>query len=89
MTDLNERVEALEQALNELRHDLHASQIAITVLSTVINKMSGEPDILSSSYEQEKSSAPLVKFNHPEQEGYDDKVTERVLALLAKSGQVR
>jgi len=50
--------------------------------------MSGNPGLLSTSYEEEKSSAPLVKFNHPEQEGYEDKVTERVLALLAKSGQV-
>lgn len=88
MTDLNERVEALEQAIDELHLDLHASHIAITVLSSVINKMSGETDFLSSSYEQEKSSAPLVKFNHPEQGGYEDKVAERVLALLAKSGQV-
>lgn len=87
MTDLNERVETLERTIDELRIDLHASQIAITVLSSVINKMNGEPGLLSSSYEQEKSSAPLVKFNHPEQEGYEDKVTERVLALLAKSGQ--
>lgn len=88
MTDLNERVETLEQTINELQIDLHASKIAITVLSSVINNMSGNPSLLSTSYEEEKSSAPLVKFNHPEQEGYEDKVTERVLALLAKSGQV-
>jgi len=88
MTDLNERVETLERTIDELRLDLHASQIAITVLSSVINKINGEPGFLSSSFEQEKSSAPLVKFNHPEQEGYEDKVTERVLALLTKSGRI-
>lgn len=82
MAEINERVEILEQTIAELRLDLDASKVAITVLSSVINKMGGEPGLLANSYEQEKSSAPLVQFNHPTQEGYEDKLKERILALL-------
>lgn len=46
MADLNERVEILERNLDDLRLDLHASKIAISVLSTVINSMSAEPEYL-------------------------------------------
>lgn len=87
MTDINERVGNLEQTIDELRFDLYASQVAITVLSSVINKMGGEPDFLMNSYEQERSSAPLVKFNHPEQEGDAEKLKLRVLTLLSRTEQ--
>lgn len=83
MTDLNERIEILEKSLIDLSLDLHASKVAINVLSTVINTMSGEPGLLKRSYEQTRSSAPLVKFNHPVEEGYEDKLTERILNLLS------
>ncbi|ELO0858376.1 TPA: hypothetical protein ACNVAS_000614 [Citrobacter amalonaticus] len=83
MADVNERIEILEKNLNDLSLDLHASKVAINVLSTVINTLSGEPGLLERSYEQTRSSAPLVKFNHPVEEGYEDKLTERILNLLS------
>ncbi|EHK0945476.1 hypothetical protein [Citrobacter farmeri] len=83
MTDLNERVEILEKSIDDLALDLHASQVAINVLSTVINSMSSEPGLLEKSYEQTKSSAPLVRFNHPVQEGYEEELTRRILGLLS------
>ncbi|HCD2002718.1 hypothetical protein [Citrobacter farmeri] len=83
MTDLNERVEILEKSIDDLTLDLHASQVAINVLSTVINSMSSEPGLLEKSYEQTKSSAPLVRFNHPVQEGYEEELTRRILGLLS------
>lgn len=85
MTDLNERVEILENAINELTFDLHASQVAINVLSTVISSMSSEPGLLESAYEQTKSSAPLVRFNHPAQAGDEEELTRRILGLLSVS----
>lgn len=85
MSDLNERVETLEKIIADLSLDLQAPRIAITVLTNVINKMSGTPGYVANSYEEENSSAPLVKFNHPEQEGYEEKLTEKVLALIAKT----
>lgn len=83
MADLNERIEILERTLDDMNLDLHASKVAINVLSTVINSMSGEPGLLERSYEQTRSSAPLVKFNHPVQEGYEEKLTERIVNLLS------
>lgn len=89
MTDVNERIEILEKTIDDLSLDLNASKVAIRVLSTVINSISGEPGLLERSYEQTKSSAPLVKFNHPAQEGYEEKLTERILNLLSVSEQER
>lgn len=85
MAELNERVENLEKAIADLSLDLQASRIAITVLTGVINKMSGDPGYVASLYDEENSSAPLVKFNHPEQDGYEERLTEKVLALIAKA----
>lgn len=85
MTDLNERVEILENAIDELTFDLRASQVAINVLSTVINSMSSEPGLLENAYEQTRSSAPLVRFNHPTQAGDEEELTRRILGLLSVS----
>lgn len=83
MANLNERIEVIEKNLNDLSLDLHTSKVAINILSTVINTMSSEPGLLERSYEQTRSSAPLVKFNHPVEESYEDKLTERTLNLLS------
>lgn len=85
MTDLSERVEALEKTIDALSLDLYASKVAITVLSRALNGMSTEPGMLANSYEQVKSSAPLVKFNHPDQQNDEERLREKVLALLSKS----
>ncbi|WP_421355135.1 hypothetical protein [Pseudocitrobacter faecalis] len=85
MTELNERVETIEKTIADLRLDLQASRIAITVLTSVINKMNGDPGYVTTLYEEEKSSAPLVKFNHPEQDGYEEKLTQKVLDLIGKT----
>ena len=49
MADVNERIEILEKNLNDLSLDLHASKVAINVLSTVVNTLSGEPGLLERS----------------------------------------
>lgn len=87
MTDLNERIGNLEKAIDELTLDLHASQVAISVLSTVINSMGSDPGLLEKSLEQTRSSAPLVRFNHPAQEGYEEELTKRLLGLLSTTPQ--
>lgn len=85
MADLKERIEILEKNLEVLNLELHASKVAINVLSTVINTMSDEPGLIERSYEQTRSSAPLVKFNHPVEDGYEDKLSERILDLLSST----
>ncbi|MEW5561148.1 hypothetical protein AB1287_13005 [Enterobacter asburiae] len=84
MTDLSERVEMLEKTIGELTFNLHVSKVAITVLSGALSDMSSEPGMLVSSYEQVKSSAPLVTFNHPDQQNYEERLRKSVLALLSK-----
>ncbi|WP_368544901.1 hypothetical protein [Enterobacter soli] len=85
MTDINERVEHLEKTIDELQLEVHASRLAITILYKMIDKQIDDPAQALNPDEQEKSSAPLVKFNHPEQEEYEEKLTQRVLALLTRS----
>ena len=51
----------------------------------MINSMSAEPGVLERSYDQAKSSGPLVKFNHPVEEGYEDKLTARILNILSST----
>ncbi|MFC3190497.1 hypothetical protein OFY05_06440 [Pseudocitrobacter faecalis] len=54
MTELNERVETIEKTIADLSLDLQASRIAITVLTSVINKMNGDPGYVTTLYEEEK-----------------------------------
>lgn len=54
MTELNERVETIEKTIADLGLDLQASRIAITVLTSVINKMNGDPGYVTTLYEEEK-----------------------------------
>lgn len=84
MPDINERVEILEKLIRELSLDLHASRIAITVLSNVVNNASSDPGLLVSSYDQGQNSAPIVAHNHPSDDGYEELLKQKVLALLSK-----
>ncbi|EDH6013317.1 hypothetical protein JGS89_000130 [Salmonella enterica] len=85
MTDLNERIENLEEIIDELSIDLHASKVAITVLSTVINRMSNEPGLLAKSFIEARKVAPPVVFDKPVQEGYEELLTEKILSLLSRT----
>lgn len=84
MKDLNERVENLEEVIDEMALELHASKVAITVLSTAFNSMSRDPGLLAKAFEESRKSAPPVEFEHPAQEGYEEKLVEKVLALLSR-----
>ncbi|WP_336228036.1 MULTISPECIES: hypothetical protein [Enterobacter] len=84
MTDLNERVENLEEVIDEFALELHASKVAITILSTALNSMGKEPGLLANSFLEARKSAPPIEFEHPTQEGYEEKLIEKVLALLSK-----
>lgn len=84
MTDLNERVENLEEAIDEFALDLHAAKVAITILSTALNSMGREPGLLANSFLEARKNAPPAEFEHPAPEGYEEKLIEKVVALLAK-----
>ncbi|WP_313390238.1 hypothetical protein [Leclercia sp.] len=84
MTNLNERVENLEEVIDEMALELHASKIAIVVLSTTINSMVKEPGLLAKSFAKVRKNAPPIEFDHPSQEGYEEKLVEKVLALLSR-----
>lgn len=84
MTDLNERVENLEELIDEFALDLHASNVAITILSTALNSMGKEPGLLANSFLEARKSAPQINFKHPTQEGYEEKLIEKVVDLLSK-----
>ncbi|CAM7251238.1 hypothetical protein [Enterobacter cloacae] len=84
MTDLNERVENLEEVIDELALDLHASKVAITILSTTLNSMGKEPGLLANSFLEARKIAPPIEFENPTQEGYEEKLIEKVATLLSK-----
>lgn len=86
ITDLNERIEILEETIDDLNLDHHASKVAIRVLTTVINSMSGEPGLLEDPISKPKVP-PLVTFNHPAQKDYEENL-QRILALLLTVEQI-
>lgn len=85
MSDLNKRVENIEEVINDLSLELHASKVAITILSTTLNSLGKEPGLLAKSFENARKSAPPIEFKHPAQEGYEEKLTEKILALLSRA----
>ncbi|WP_368533056.1 hypothetical protein [Enterobacter hormaechei] len=85
MTDLNERVENLEEVIDEFALELHASKVAITILSTTLNSMGKEPGLLAKAFLEARESSPPIEFEHPTQEGYEEKLIEKVVALLSKA----
>jgi aspartokinase len=85
MSDLEARIENLEECIDDLQIDLHASKVAITILSTVINGMSQEPGLLAQAFEEGRKAAPPVEFTHPVPDGYEEKLNDRIIALLSKA----
>lgn len=84
MTDLNERVENIEEVIDEMALELHAAKVAITILSTTLNSMGKEPGLLAKSFAEARKNARPIEFEHPSQEGYEEKLVEKVLTLLSK-----
>jgi hypothetical protein len=85
MSELEQKVEALEDCIKELQLDAHASRIAITVLSSAINSVSGKQGHLANIYEEGIKATGPTDFDHPVDDGYETKLNEKVIALLAKA----
>lgn len=85
MTDFDKRLEIIEEVIEEFALELHASKVAITILSTTLNKMGKEPGLLANSFLKSRENAPPTEFKYPVTEGYEEKLIEKVLALLSKT----
>ncbi|EPO4525053.1 hypothetical protein ACUAXF_000697 [Enterobacter hormaechei] len=84
MSNLEERIDNLEDYVNGLQLDLHAAKVAITVMSTVINTMNKEHGLLARAFQEGIDAAPPVEFENPVPEGYEKQLNEKILALLSK-----
>ncbi|QUG75985.1 hypothetical protein GKQ23_13695 [Erwinia sp. E602] len=82
MSDLEERVAFLEVALEDVHLSLHASRVAITILSTCINAQGGDREMLKKAFLEGSSKASPIKFEFPVEEGYEEKLKSRILELL-------
>ncbi|HHV4703503.1 TPA: hypothetical protein ACUI2G_001912 [Klebsiella pneumoniae] len=85
MSELEERIADLEGIVSNLQLSEHASRIAITILSSVVNSMSQTPGLLAQSYADAAAKAGPIEFDFPTPEGYEELLHQRVLSLLSKS----
>ncbi|VDR28563.1 Uncharacterised protein [Raoultella terrigena] len=85
MSELEERIAQLEKIVSELQLSEHASRIAITILSSVVNSVSHAPGLLAKSYDDAATKAGPISFDFPTPEGYKEKLHQQVLSLLSKN----
>lgn len=84
MSDLEERIADLEGIVRDLQISEHASRIAITILSSVLNNFSNSPGLLAKSYAEGADKGGPLEFDLPVPEGYEEELHRRVLLLLSK-----
>lgn len=84
MSNTEQRISDLEMMVEELQIDLHASKVAITALSTVINSMCGEPGALGKAIQAAIDHKGTIDFDREVPDGYQEKFTKKVTSLLAK-----
>lgn len=84
MTDLEQRISNLEDNVDELSLELHASRVAITILSTVCNSLGGEQGNIAKAFEEGMAQRGKIDFDFVAPEGYQEKLVERISNLLCK-----
>lgn len=82
MSDLEERITHLENVIEKMQLDQHASRVAIAVLSTALNGLVGKDTSLGDIYLDGIANNETVEFNNPVPDGYREKLHEKVAALL-------
>ncbi|WHP32828.1 hypothetical protein QMG90_07985 [Trabulsiella odontotermitis] len=85
MSELEMRIKDLEDNIDQLNIDLHASRIAITILTTCFNSMAKEPGLLAKGYEKAMKEARPIKFDYPAPEGYEEQLHQKVMLLLSST----
>jgi len=82
MSDLDKQIDNLKDVIEEMQLEAHASRVAIAVLSTALNSVIGNDTNLGDMYLNGVSNAGPIEFKHPVDDGYQDKLNEKVSALL-------
>ncbi|TNV14918.1 hypothetical protein FH968_20555 [Buttiauxella sp. B2] len=84
MSGLEQKIDELQLCIKELQLDAHASRIAITVLSSALNSISGKPGHLAEVIEDGMALSGPMQFDFPVEKDYETKLNAKVLALLSK-----
>lgn len=84
MSDLEKRISHLEDFVDEIQLEAHASRVAIAVMSTALNGLIGKETNLGEMYLTGIADAGNIEFEHQVPDGYQDKLNQKVAALLGK-----
>ncbi|MCH9269674.1 hypothetical protein [Pantoea ananatis] len=84
MSDLEKKIDSLMDSIEELQLDAHASRVAIATLATAMKAIIGEDSNLGEMYLTAISQVDPVEFDNPVEDGYREKLNEKVAALLGK-----
>lgn len=84
MSELKKEINNLENVIEEMQLDAHASRVAIAVLSTALSSVIGKDTNLGEMYLSGIAGADPIEFKHPVADDYRDKLNEKVTALLGK-----
>ncbi|WP_034946119.1 hypothetical protein [Erwinia oleae] len=84
MSDLKSQIANLESNQDDIYLELHALRVAVTVLSTTINSMNGEPGLLGDVYVTESEKQGKIDFEGHVPDDYQERLIKKVAALLSK-----
>lgn len=84
MSDLEKQIDSLMDSIEELQLETHASRVAIATLATAMKAIMGEGSNLGEMYLTAISEADPVEFDNPVEDGYREKLNQKVAALLGK-----
>ena len=85
MSDLEQRIAHLENLIEKMQLETRASRVAISMISATLSKVIGEETNLGEMYLTGIASAEQNEFDHPVSDDYQNKLNEKVAALLGKS----
>lgn len=85
MVNTEERITFLEDQVATLQLHLHASRIAITILSTAYNSQLNQPGYLAHVYDEGIKQSKPIEFESPVPDGYAEELHAAVLSLLSKA----
>lgn len=80
MSDVEQKIAHLEDIIEKMQLDAHASRVALVTLSSALNSLTGNGAKLGDMYLNGSAQWDNNEFDHPD--GYLDKLNEKVAALL-------
>ena len=82
MSDVVQKVANLEDIIEDMQLEAHASRVAIAVLSTALNGVISKDTRLGDMYLASIVKAGHIEFDKPAPDGYREKLHEKVASLL-------